>query len=421
MFGHVTTHPPIRPHHLRLISESAARPGDDPIFTLDAEARRRARGGEKVINASLGALLTEEGELAVMPTVTEAFRSVDAARAASYAPIAGDPSFLDAVRLDALGRGELARRAVAVATAGGTGAIHHAVVNYLDPGQALLTTSYYWGPYRIIATHSRRKVRTFPMLTDEGGLDLAAFESALESLIADQGRALVIFNFPCHNPTGYTLDAEEWKQVGEILARAGRSAPVAFLLDLAYAHYGAAGSDAWIEALAPAAEVCDLLVAWSASKSFAQYGARVGSLIAVVDDEEDRKAVFNALSYSCRGTWSNCNHLGLLAITRLLTEPEIAQRVAVDRREMINLLGNRVEAFNREAARVGLRHPRYEGGFFVTVFTPDGPATAAAARAEGVFVVPLEGAVRVALCSTPLADVPRLSEVLGRAVKSVGG
>ena len=45
-----------------------------------------------------------------------------------------------------------------------------------------------------------------------------------------------------------------------------------FLLDLAYARYGAKGSGIWTEALAPAAEHCDLLVAWSASKSFAQYG-----------------------------------------------------------------------------------------------------------------------------------------------------
>jgi hypothetical protein len=33
-------------------------------------------------------------------------------------------------------------------------------------------------------------------------------------------------------------------------------------------------------------------------------------------------------------------------------------------------------------------------------------------RAEGVYVVPMEGAVRVALCATPEAQVPRIVEAL---------
>ena len=39
-----------------LIPEASDRPGDDPIFALNAEARRRAAAGESVINATLGAL-----------------------------------------------------------------------------------------------------------------------------------------------------------------------------------------------------------------------------------------------------------------------------------------------------------------------------------------------------------------------------
>lgn len=402
----------------RLIPDAASRPGDDPIFALDAEARRRAAAGERVINASIGALMTDEGTLAVMPTVSEAFRSVDPTRAAGYAPIAGSPLFLKAVVGDVFGDGDLAARSVAVATAGGTGALHHAIVNFLEPGEALLTTSHYWGPYRIIANHTRRKIETFQMLDKAGRLDVVAFERALLGLLEVQGRALVVFNFPCHNPTGYSLDADEWREVAAVLSRAGQKGPVTFLLDLAYARYGAPGSDVWVEALTPATRHCDLLVAWSASKSFAQYGARVGALLAIVEDEEERTAVHNALSFSCRGTWSNCNHLGLLAITDLLTDPGLKARVDEERSGLIRLLGERVEIFNREASRAKLSYPRYEGGFFVTVFTEDAKAVAAEAKREGVFVVPLSGAVRVALCSTALADVPRLVAVLARAIEA---
>ena len=48
-----------------LISESRGRPGDDPIFTINAAANARKAQGEPVINASLGALLDDDGSLYV--------------------------------------------------------------------------------------------------------------------------------------------------------------------------------------------------------------------------------------------------------------------------------------------------------------------------------------------------------------------
>jgi hypothetical protein len=64
-----------------------------------------------------------------------------------------------------------------------------------------------------------------------------------------------------------------------------------------------------------------------------------------------------------------------------------------------------------------LKTPRYEGGFFVAVFAEDAPATAARAREKGVFVVPMDGALRVALCATPTSDIPRLVQVLAVAAE----
>jgi aromatic-amino-acid transaminase len=165
---------------------------------------------------------------------------------------------------------------------------------------------------------------------------------------------------------------------------------------------------------------CTVLVAWSASKSFAQYGSRVGALIAVSSDAGERERIKAALSFSCRGTWSNCNHLGILGITELLVDPELKASADAQRAKLKTLLDERVAVFNEEAQRFGLRFPRYEGGFFVAVFTPDADVTAAAAREQGVFVVPMKGAVRVALCSTPKEDVPRLVEALAHGVEAAG-
>jgi len=401
-----------------LIDSVRDRTGDDPIFSLNADANRRKAAGESILNATLGALTSDEGELLVPPTVAEALSRIPLQRASAYAPIAGPPAYLDAVVRDTLGEGELAENSTAVATAGGTGAILHALTCFLDSGQALLTTDYFWAPYRIIASHTKRAVETFRMFDEEGGFDLRSFEEALVAQLARQGRSLVILNFPCHNPTGYTLDKGEWDRVVDIVERHGQRAPIAILFDLAYAKFGAPGTERWVDELERLSSASQVLIAWSASKAFAQYGARIGSLIALQKDEEERSRIRNALSFACRGTWSNCNHLGMLAITELLTQPELTRTYSSELRELVVLLNTRVDAFNAEAAKYELTYPRYEGGFFVTAFTPDAKLTAAHMRELGVYVVPLDGAVRIALCATPVAEVPRLVEALDAGVRA---
>jgi aromatic-amino-acid transaminase len=402
-----------------LIPAAAGRSGDDPIFALNAEATARAKRGESILNATLGALMEDDGTLAVMPSVLEAISRVPAKRSASYAPILGEGPFLAAVIQDLFGDGALAEQAVAAATPGGTGALHHAIVNFLEPGQSVLTTSYFWGPYLTIATHTGRGLSTFP--TFESGLGsprfhVDAFRESLERQLAAQGRALVLLNYPCHNPTGYSLDDAEWTAIADVVRSAGEKGPVAFLLDHAYARFGTEASQGWVRHAERILDSATLLVAWTASKSFAQYGARVGALVAVHPGAAQRESIRAALGFSCRGTWSNCNHLGQLAITSLLVEEELRTRASRERAALIALVRERAEAFNREAGAAKLAYPRYEGGFFVSVFTPDAETTARSMREEGVYVVPMKGAVRVALCSTPARDVPRLVRALAAGV-----
>jgi aromatic-amino-acid transaminase len=307
---------------------------------------------------------------------------------------------------------------VAVATPGGTGAVRHAISTYLEPGQAMLTTSYYWGPYAILAEEHGRRVQTFEMFdrsSKESQLDLAAMDRALGEMIASQGRALVVINDPCQNPTGYSMNERDWRTAVESIARHAERGPVAVLLDAAYAAYGRHGVSTALAALEGLLGRAVLLVAWSASKTFTHYGIRVGSLVAVLPDATERQRTKAALGYASRGTWSNCNHGGMEAVTRLLREPALAAEVASERAALVKLLDQRVALFNELARPKGLRYPRYDGGFFVTVFVDDAPAAANKMKADGVFVVPVPGALRVALCSVPGANIPRVVDSLAKA------
>ncbi|MDF1837223.1 MAG: aminotransferase class I/II-fold pyridoxal phosphate-dependent enzyme [Planctomycetota bacterium] len=404
-----------------LIGSARQRPSEDPIFAIHGEAVRRAAAGETIIDASLGTLMDEDGGLSVMPSVTEAIGSVDPARAAAYAPISGEQTFNDAVVQDVFGPAGLADQAGCVATAGGTGAVHHAIVNFLDRGERLLTTDYHWGPYGTIADQSGRGVETFPMFDDKNGFNLEGLKRSLEELAKKQSRILLILNFPCHNPTGYSLGEAEWKGVVRILKEVDRATPMALLLDLAYSRYGAPGTDAWVHHIGDLTDHMPVLAAWSASKTFAQYGARTGALAVAMSDPVERRRIENALSYTGRGVWSNCNHLVMLAAMNLLTDPVLRKRVDADRRALLDMLGERVEIFNREAAKANLKYPRYEGGFFVIVFTSDPQETIRRCNAEGLFLVPIKGAVRIALCATPKNVVQSMVEILSRGVAGLQG
>src|SRR5690606_26804924 len=112
----------------------------DPIFRLHGEANRRAAAGDDILDCTMGSLMDEDGTLSVMPSVIEALQAVPIREVSGYGPIAGDPRFGEAAIQDLLGGTELAGHALALATPGGTGAIYQAVVNFLERGQALLTT-----------------------------------------------------------------------------------------------------------------------------------------------------------------------------------------------------------------------------------------------------------------------------------------
>jgi aromatic-amino-acid transaminase len=420
---------------MHLIPSHQGRPPDDPIFALHQEASQRRQRGEAIIDASIGVLLDDAGKLAILPAAARAVEEVPAVDWAAYAPIPGTPEFLRAVVADLLGsEPQLMRTAVAVATPGGSGAVRHAIANFLEPGQSLLTTNWFWGPYKTMCDESERTFETFEMFAADSGfggtrppspgrgqaLNVAALDEALGRHLKEQQRALLVLNDPCQNPTGYSMTDDEWRRVVECVSARAAEGPVTLLVDLAYFQYGVRDPRAFLRHLRPLVGRAAVLFAWSASKSFTLYGLRVGALIACVGSDAERAMVESALSYSSRGTWSNCNRGGMVAITRLLADAELARACAAQREQFKTLLLARVDDFNRRAQERGLRYPRYEGGFFVTVFDEQPRQKAEAMRARGVYVLPQVaksggGVLRVALCSVAGRDVQMLVDALAEA------
>ena len=124
-------------------------PKEDKIFGISnrANAMIAEKGRDAVINATIGALLDDNGDLMVLSSIAETFRNLTPPEYAAYAPIAGIPEFRKAVVKAALGKYEPKGFVEAVATPGGTGSIRNTMSCYTQPGDTVLTSDWFWAPY----------------------------------------------------------------------------------------------------------------------------------------------------------------------------------------------------------------------------------------------------------------------------------
>ncbi|HEY3272006.1 MAG TPA: aminotransferase class I/II-fold pyridoxal phosphate-dependent enzyme, partial [Geothrix sp.] len=337
----------------QLIPARRAFPADDPIFALNAEAQARRAAGESILNATVGVLLDEAGQMVVLDTVMDLWRGLGAVDVAPYTPIAGDPAFLKALvqrhwpLLDTAG--------AACATPGGSGALSLSLRNFLERGQALLTTAPYWGPYATMAGENGLRVETAPWPAAGQALDAAAWDLALQALMKAQGRVMLWLNDPCHNPSGRSLSAGDRAALIGLLRDVSAQGPVTLLLDLAYLDYTRepeAVAAALKDYAALGAEGRVLVGAsMSLSKSMTLYGARGGALAFPWCGNPALQA---ALTQSCRGTWSNCARAPQALLLRLAKDGKAQARLAAEHRHWSEVLSARALALDAALVAEGM-------------------------------------------------------------------
>ena len=399
----------------QLIPSRHAFPADDPIFALNTEAQVRRAAGESILNDTVGALLDDSGQLVVLDSVMDLWRELTALEIAPYAPIAGDPLFLKALArrhwpmLDSAG--------AACATPGGSGALALSLRNFLEPGQKVLTTAPFWGPYATLATENGISLATAPWPIAGEPLDTGAWEAALRTLMRDQGRVLLWLNDPCHNPTGRSLSSADRASLAGLLLGVATLGPITLLLDFAYLDYtrepeavAAALSD--YAALGAGGRVL-VGACLSLSKSMTLYGGRCGALAFPWCEDPTLQA---ALTQSCRGTWSNCAKAPQALLLRLEKDGKVQARLAAEHRHWSDVLTARAAALDEALAAEGMEALRWTGGFFVCVPVADSEAACIRMKGDGVFTVPLPEGLRVGLCGMRAAEAPRLARALRRVL-----
>ncbi|MBQ3727508.1 MAG: aminotransferase class I/II-fold pyridoxal phosphate-dependent enzyme [Selenomonadaceae bacterium] len=403
-------------------SHAAGRKLRDAIFDANQACNEaiKIHGAQAVTNATIGVVLDEEGKLATLPTVEKIFRAMDFSELVSYAPISGLPAYLDAVIDLTFADNKPEGFLDAVATAGGTGAIHHAIANYAERGDAVLTSDWCWGTYDLICNETGKRLETFKLFDNALNFNVTDFAVKVDALLKKQNSLLVIINSPAHNPTGYALSSEEWDKVIAVLkAQASADKKISLLVDIAYIDFAGEKNStrAFMKKFSNLPKNFFVMISFSMSKSYTAYGQRTGALIGVSSSGEVIDDFKNVSKYSCRATWSNINRGAQALLVRLAADKELLPVYEAERTELYQMVKRRADVFVAEAKACGLRVVPYKGGFFIAVPAENPAAVCQKLHDDLIFAVPLKLGIRVAACSTSFEKMHGVAEKILRAMK----
>ena len=411
-----------------LAKHTVGKGGPDKVFKISGMAKDRAAevGKENIVNATTGAFLDGNGKLMTLKTVEAVAKEIPFYESCEYASIEGSAEFIEAsidaafreYRPDAIIRG--------VATAGGTGGIHHAIFNYLEDGDAVLVMNRYWAAYKSICRETNRRLETFPMFTEDWKFNVQGCVDKLYEIAEQQTNVMLIMNTPANNPTGYNVKTDEWEVIMNALndiANNGKN-NVVLVMDIAYIDFAAPEAREMFQMFNNLPANFLVLVAFTMSKSYAMYGYRLGCLLCVTSSEEEAEAFLDINKFSCRATWSNSSRMGMLVMERINQNPELKAAFRAEQEELRLSLLNRANLFIKEAAEVNLTVCPFDSGFFVTIPTLKAEELAAELRKDDIFMIPLgDGAnagLRVALCALPEEKITGMAAKIKAAMDVVG-
>ncbi|HOP57043.1 MAG TPA: aminotransferase class I/II-fold pyridoxal phosphate-dependent enzyme [Bacillota bacterium] len=393
------------------------------ILQISQEAKAMKKKYDDVIDATVGMLHHEEGNVFKYQIVEDLLKGLTDAETYHYAPVRGTPAFSEGAFDWVFGKNaETIRKNfyhAVIPTTGGSGAISDTFYNFNDFGQKVLIPNHYWTPYQNFAYEANLGLQTFSMYDDMKRFNVAAFKEAALNLAHEQNRLSVLLNDPCNNPTGLCMTREDWDKVIEVLNQiASEGIPVTLMQDIAYVDYQMKpvemSRDIFLSYLNLHPDILTVVI-FSGSKTFSLYGFRVGAQIGLSKNKDVLDTFVNVGDYSVRARFSSVNQPGMSIIGKIFSNPENKQKFQDELVIGRKLLRDRAVLFMEEADKVGLDMLPYCGGFFISVLT-DNKNIFQDLASDHVYVIHMDNLIRIAISSLPLTDIPRLVRILKKHV-----
>jgi aromatic-amino-acid transaminase len=403
-------------------SHSKGKFATDKIFGASGAAALATTkyGKEKVVNATIGAFMDEKEVLACIPTVEKVLRNIPINDMISYAPIAGLPKYLESAIDLTFADSRPEAYIDAVATAGGTGVIHHTIWNYSEVGDTVITSDWYWGPYQALCEEALRHLDTFTLFDENQNFNTAAFAAKVNSVLSKQNNLIIIINAPAHNPTGYSLTDSEWEQVIAVCKEQAKNPDkrIILLVDIAYLDFAGEKNTCrtFLKQFGSLPANILTVLAFSMSKGYTMYGQRTGAMIGVSSDKDVIREFVDINQFTSRATWSNINRGAMSLLATIYQDKTILAQVEQERSAFYQLIRNRADIFMREAQESGLNMLPYRAGFFLTIPAKDPDAVCEKLHDDLIYAVPLGKGVRIAVCAVPSNKITGMA---GKVLKAI--
>lgn len=409
------------------IMAAASREGkriNDVVSVAGAEARKAIAGygADKVINATVGCYAGEDEVLGCLPIVEEMYRSLPIRDFTAYAPPIGLEDYRKAAIDETFEDQRPEGYIDAIATAGGTGAIHIAIANYAEIGDSVLVADWRWSIYEGLCHEMGRNMKTFALLDDNQAFNIESFSSATAELLSKQDSLLIILNTPANNPTGFSLSNQEWKEVLSICRfHEKQGKRITILVDIAYIAYAGEKNEtrAFMKQFSNLPENIFVLVSYSMSKGYTLYGQRAGALVGVSSSKAVIDEFLEVGKYSARTSWSNVNRGAMTLLVEIRKDEALKERVERERRAFFDLIEERAAIFMAEAKDCGLHVVPFQSGFFIAVPTRKSAAVCEELKKHLIFGAPIDLGVRIGVCSVPKNKIKGLAARIKDAIDAV--
>lgn len=387
----------------------------DTVFAVVAIARKdmAENGKENVVDATIGSLYDEEGNLVAYDSVFDHYDAISHRVKAAYASsFSGNPDYREAVyQWVTQGITDKLSHTV-IATPGGSGAVALGFQTFLDRGETAILPAVAWGSYALMVHENGMNIVNYDNFEGDH-FNMKSLKAAIDQVKNKQDRIVIVINDPCHNPTGYTLSDDEWKELIALLNETGKTNSVILMDDIAYFDYSYRTPEearSYMRHFDDLSENVMVEICFSCSKTLTSYGLRCGAALVLAKDPKSVREVEIIMEKIARATWSNIANAAMENFVWAANEGK--EIFLTEKQKYIDLMKERSDIFLSEAKETGLDVYPYKEGFFVTLRFADNASRDKVHKAfmdAHIYAVQVNLGIRVAVCSLPVAKVKGLA------------
>ena len=385
----------------------------DTVFAIVSLAKKDIveNGADVVTDATIGSLYNEEGQLVAFDTVFDHYDAIDHRVKAAYASsFTGNPDYRENVYTWVTNNLDMPHSVIA--TPGGSGAVSMGFTTFLDEHETAILPEIAWGSYTLMCHENGIDYVTYKNF-DGGHFNFNSLRERIEEIKQKQDRIVIVLNDPCHNPTGYSLSNEEWKEMIALLNSEAKDCNIVLINDIAYIDYANRSMEdarSYMSLFEELSENVMVEVCFSCSKTLTSYGLRCGAAIILAKNAKDVREVEIIMEKKARATWSNIPNAAMANFVWAVTEGR--DLFLSEKQKYIDLMKERSDIFLKEADEAKLETYPYKEGFFVTLRIEDNKNRDKlhdAFMANHIYTVKVNKGIRVAVCSLPVRKVKGLA------------